>query len=307
MTLSLKAMQYFHTALAFGSIVKAAEHLNISASAVSAAIDQVEEEFELTLVSRRRSRGITANASGRLIAKRVETLLEDYQSILTDGAELKQSLSGILRVGYYAPVAPAFLPEIFSAFLPKDGNSVLHLQECDNDAAQEGLLNGDFDVILFVSDGAKASIEFDILIEAAPYCLLPSAHHLAGENSLSLAQIAQQSLVVLDRPVAGAYYRKLFRDFRTAPNIVAYTSSTEMVRSLVSQGFGCAVLNMTPLTDESYAGGKLVSLPISDALNPLTLSIAYDHSKPRRMVGQFVQATREYFENEGKKHCVVFS
>lgn len=307
MTLSLKAMQYFNTALAYGSIAKAAEHLNIAASAVSAAIDQVEETFELTLITRQRSRGITANASGRLIAQKFERLLEEYQSILSDGVDLKQSLGGILRVGYYAPVAPAFLPEILASFLPKDGNAVLHLQECDNDAAQEGLLNGDFDVILFVSDGAKASIDFDILIEAAPYVLLPASHPLAEDDSISLAQIAQQNLVVLDRPLAGAYYRKLFRDFATAPKIAAYANSTEMVRSLVGQGYGCAVLNMKPLTDESYSGDRLASLPISDSLGPLTLSIAYDHSRPRRIVEQFVQSARAYFEEKGKKHRVAVS
>lgn len=48
MPLTLKAMKYFTTALRHGSIVKAAAELNIAASAVSSAIDQVEAEFDLT-------------------------------------------------------------------------------------------------------------------------------------------------------------------------------------------------------------------------------------------------------------------
>jgi DNA-binding transcriptional LysR family regulator len=300
-------MRYFNTALAFGSIARAAEHLNIAASAVSAAIDQVEETFELTLITRQRSRGITANASGRLVAQKFERLLEDYQSILLDGAELKQSLSGVLRVGYYAPVAPAFLPEIFSTFLPKDGNVVLHLQECDNDRAQDGLMNGDFDVILFVSDGAKATIDFDILIEAAPYCLLPASHPLTEQKSVSMAQIAEQSLVILDRPIVATYYQKLLQDFVATPKIAAFANSSEMVRSLVSQGLGCAVLNMKPLTEVSYTAEMLAFRPISDRLRPLTLSIAYDHSRPRRIVDQFVQTTRKYFAENQNKHCVALS
>lgn len=298
-------MRYFNTALAYGSIARAAEHLNIAASAVSAAIDQVEETFELTLVTRQRSRGITANASGRLVAQKFERLLEDYQSILVEGAELKQSLSGVLRVGYYAPVAPAFLPDIFATILPKDGNAVLHLQECDNDQAQDGLLNGDFDVILFVSDGARLSIDFDVLIEAAPYCLLPASHPLTGQGSVSMAEIAEQNLVVLDRPVAASYYQKLFQNFVATPKIAAFANSTEMVRSLVSQGLGCAVLNMKPLTEVSYTGDTLAIRPISDPLRPLTLSIAYDHSRPRRIVEQFVQTTRRYFESKGAMHCAA--
>ena len=69
MTISLKAMEYFTTALRLGSISKAAAELNIAASAIGSAIDQVEAAFDLTLTVRQRSRGIEPNASGRLIAQ----------------------------------------------------------------------------------------------------------------------------------------------------------------------------------------------------------------------------------------------
>lgn len=305
MSVSLKSMRYFTTAVALGSIARAAAQLNIAASAVSAAIDQVEEAFELTLVTRRRARGITANASGRLIAQKFERLLEDYQSILSEGAELKQSLGGVLRIGYYAPVAPAFLPDIFRTFLPPDSDAVLHLLECNNDAVQEGLLNGDLDVILFVSEGAKASLDFDVLINAAPYCLLPASHPLARQESVSMAEIAKERLVVLDRPVVASYYQRLFKDFASDIKVAAYANSTEMVRSLVGQGRCCAILNMRPLTPTCYGGNTLVSLPISDPLPPLALAIAYDRSKPRRIVESFAEACGAYFAKHGRKHCVT--
>ncbi|MEY8841973.1 LysR family transcriptional regulator, partial [Cribrihabitans sp. XS_ASV171] len=59
MTVSLRFMRYFNTALTHGSISQAAAELNVAASAVSAAIDRIEERFQLKLVNRYRSRGIT--------------------------------------------------------------------------------------------------------------------------------------------------------------------------------------------------------------------------------------------------------
>ncbi|MDX8352502.1 LysR substrate-binding domain-containing protein [Cognatiyoonia sp. IB215182] len=298
-------MRYFNLAVARGSIAEAADELNIAASAVSAAIAQVEDAFGLTLITRQRSRGITANANGRLIAQKFARLLEEYQSILADGAELKESLSGTLRVGYYAPVAPAFLPRIFSQFLPGDSDAVLHLQECNNDTAQDGLLKGDFDVILFVAEGAQAAIDFDVLIKAPPYCLLPTDHALAGRTSVSLAEIAKERLVVLDRPVVAAYYQRLFESFAPDITIAAFANSTEMVRSLVGAGHGCAVLNMRPLTATSYGGEGVVAVPISDPLPPLTLAIAYDRTRPRRIVQHFVDACRAHFFEAGTHQCIV--
>tara|TARA_R110002094_G_scaffold135446_2_gene127272 strand:- start:36 stop:959 length:924 start_codon:yes stop_codon:yes gene_type:complete len=305
MAISLKAMEYFTTALRYGSISKAAAELNISASAIGTAIDQVEASFDLKLTIRQRSRGIEATASGRHVAQKFERLLEDYAAVLCEGADLKQALSGTLRIGYYAPIAPAFMPPILASFVPKGNEVTLHLDECDNDSAQDGLLNGSYDAILFVSEGVRPSVDFDVLIEAPAYCLVSADHTFARQSSVTVAQIATQPLVVLNRPVAAPYYQSLFDAHANDIIIAAYANSTEMVRSLVSAGHGCAVLNMQPLTQQSYCGASLVSLPISDPLPPLTLSIGYDKARPRRLVKYFVDACRAHFAETGPQQCRV--
>ncbi len=305
MAISLKAMEYFTTALRHGNISKAAAELNIAASAIGAAIDQVEAAFDLTLTIRQRSRGIEANASGRQVAQKFERLLEDYAAVLAEGADLKQALSGTLRIGYYAPIAPAFLPQILASFIPKDSDITLHLDECDNDSVQDGLLNGNYDAILFVSEGARPSVTFDVLIETPAFCLVPAGHTFAKQSSVTVAQIATQPLVVLNRPVAAPYYQSLFEAQADEISIAAYANSTEMVRSLVSAGHGCAVLNMQPLTKTSYCGEALVGVPISDPLPPLTLAIGYDKSRPRRLVQHFVAACRAHFAQTGPQSCIV--
>ena len=302
---SLKAMEYFTTALRLGSISKAAAELNIAASAIGSAIDQVEAAFDLTLTVRQRSRGIEANASGRLIAQKFALLLEEYRSVLTEGADLKNALSGTLRIGYYAPIAPAFLPLVLASIASERDDITLHLDECDNDAAQDGLLNGTYDAILFVSEDARPSIDFDVLIEAPAYCLVPVGHDFARLASVTIAQIATQPIVVLNRPVATPYYQSLFNAHAKDITIAAYANSTEMVRSLVSADHGCAVLNMQPLTAQSYSGATLVGVPISDPLPPLTLSIGYDKTRPRRLVQDFVDACRAHFAKSGPQRCIV--
>jgi DNA-binding transcriptional LysR family regulator len=306
MAISLKAMEYFTTALRHGNISKAAAELNIAASAIGPAIDQVEAAFDLTLTIRQRSRGIEANASGRQVAQKFERLLEDYAAVLTEGADLKLALSGTLRIGYYAPIAPAFLPPILASFVPKGNDVALHLDECDNDSAHDGLLNRSYDAILFVSEGVRPSVDFDVLIEAPPYCLDPAGHAFAKQSSAAVAQIAKQPLVVLNRPVAASYYQSLFDAHTNNIKIAAYANSTEMVRSLVSAGHGCAVLNMQPLTQQSYCGASLVGVAISDPLPPLTLSIGYDKARPRRLVQHFVDACLAHFANAGPQQCLQF-
>ncbi len=305
MALTLKAMAYFTTALRHGNIAKAAAELNIAASAVATAIDQVEAEFGLTLVTRQRARGIQANASGREVARKCARLLEEYRSLLAEGAALKQSLSGTLRVGYYAPIAPAFLPQILENCLPHGTDVTLELEECDNDQAQDGLLDGRYDAILFVTEDLRPALTYDTLLTAPPYCLLPATHPLAAHPTITMAQIAREPLVVLNRPVAASYYEGLFEPGARQAPVVAYANSTEMVRSLVAAGRGCAILNMRPLTSESYSGAKVVERPITDDLPPLTLAIGYDRSAPRRIVQVFADGCRRHFARTGRVQCIV--
>ena len=75
-------------------------------------------------------------------------------------------------------------------------------------------------------------IRFEVSIEAPAYCVLLKSHHLADQRSVSMAQIANEPMVDLSRPVAAAYYRGLCTTQSKAFSIAALASSTEMVAAL---------------------------------------------------------------------------
>lgn len=289
MTVTLKAMRYFTTAVGHGNISRAAEALHVAPSAVAAALDQIEAHFQLQLVTRHRARGIEPTRAGREMTRKFTHLLEEYDAVLTEGRDLKQGISGTLRLGYYAPVAPAFLPEILADLTPPKGEVTLTLEECDNTAAQQGLLEGRFDAILFVPDGSHPGIEFDPLLQAPAYALLPQGHPLCAQDTVSLSDLTDLPMVGLNRPMVTDYYRHLFATLGRQPNTVIQANTTEMVRSLVGAGAGYAVLNMRPDTNVSYAGDRLEARPIRDAGTPLTVAVGYNKTSPRRVVSAFVE------------------
>ena len=156
-----------------------------------------------------------------------------------------------------------------------------------------------------MAQNVRPTIEYDTLIDAPPYCLLSAGHPLARQDTVSIAQLSNEPLIVLNRPVAATYYQGLFSKATHSIKIAAYANSTEMVRSLVSQGQGCAILNMRPGTSQSYTGAPVVERRISDALPPLSLAIGYDKSRPRRVVQGFVDACRDHFAQKGPGQCIV--
>ncbi|MEM7223886.1 MAG: LysR family transcriptional regulator [Pseudomonadota bacterium] len=308
MRVSVKALRYFLVAAEQGSISRAAEQLNVVPSAISNAIELVEAEFELKLVQRYPAKGIAPTATGVAMMRKIRHLIEEYDSLLLEGAELRTALSGSISVGYYAPVAPAFMPEIVGPLVRDNPDVALHFVECDNERAQSGLLDGAFDVILFVAENARAGIVCETLIEAPPYLLLPEGHPFAAQAVVELRDLSNVPLVLLDLPFTSAYYRGLLDDHGVDARIVATASTTEMVRSLVGAGIGCTILNMRPSTSLTYAGDKIVAVPIrtaDPARRSLKLVMGHLGGKPRRLTRTFMGACSDYFSRQEATDLIV--
>ena len=305
MRISLKALHYFMTAVDHGSIARAAEALNVVPSAVSAAIDQVEQGFALQLITRFPAKGIQPTTSGRILLSKVRHLLEEYETLLTAGADLRNALTGSLKVGYYAPVAPAFLPAIAAPLLAENPSVSLQFHECNNETAQAGLLDGTFDVILFVAENVRPGIAYDALLTVPPYLLMAAAHRLSDQSAIEPRDLEDEPLVLLDRPVVGEYYRGILEAVGVTPRIAATGTTHEMIRALVGAGAGCAILNMRPLTPVSYAGDSLISRPLLSKSRPLQLVLGRLEDNPRRLVRAFIERCRAYFLSDEARRLVV--
>jgi DNA-binding transcriptional LysR family regulator len=305
LALSLRAMRYVQAALGYGSITAAAEAMHVAPSAIAAALDQAEDAFGVTLATRARAKGVFPTLAGRDVQRRIDDLLERYDSMLTDVSDFQSTLSGTLAIGYNAPIAPAFLPEICASLLAAHPGVSLSLTEGDNTSVQKGLLEGRFDAIIFVAELPNPQIATQPLIFAPTYCLCPADHPMAAGRAVSVSEIAREPLILLDRPAARGYYLELLEQSGEDLRIVATVNSTEMVRSLVAAGIGVSLLNMRPREVPPYAGHAVQCLPVSGSSSGVTLSLGFAPGPKRRLVQTFVDKCAAYFEGpEGARLTV---
>ncbi len=305
MPVSIKALQYFLLAAEQRSIAKAAERLNVVPSAVSSAIELVEEAFGMQLVQRYPAKGISPTAAGIAMMRKIRRLIEEYDTLLLEGAELRTALSGSVSIGYYAPVAPAFMPSIVEPLLRQHPDVTLRLVETDNEAVQAGLLDGAFDLILFVAENVRTGIVCRTLIEAPPYVLVPVGHAFSGRPFVTAADLRGEPLVLLDLPMTSQYYRSLVSESGQAAHVVATATTHEMVRSLVGAGVGCSILNMLPSTEITYGGDRVTAVPLQTASSPLQLVLGQLGGKPRRLVKALADAIEDTFAGGDANTLIV--
>jgi DNA-binding transcriptional LysR family regulator len=310
MDTSLKALRYFMTALKTGSITAAAKQMHVVPSAIFAAINQVEDTFGLQLTIRHRSKGIVPTATGKILLSRIQNLLDEYDELMNLGGEMRTQLNGTLRVGYYAPVAPAFLAKIARDVLADNPRVDIKFIECDTEQAEAGLLSGEYDVVLCVAQNTSPQstsigIAYETLIEVPPYLLVPEDHPFAQRQSVMMSELTSVPMVLLDLPVIRDYYSRLFDTAEIKPYIASTASTLEMVRSLVGAGVGCSLLHMRPKTQVTYAGHKIVEVPFDDAADSLKIVLGYFPKNPRRLVKYFVENLKELFLTEDVNRFLV--
>lgn len=305
MDISLKAMRYFAAAANSGNITEASKQLHVVPSAVLAAVNQVEAAFGLKLTIRHRSKGITLTHTGKIILARIQHLLDEYEMLVIQGAEMHSQLVGTLRVGYYAPVAPAFFPQIAYKLLSENPRVQIKFIECDSHAAQAGLLSGDFDVIICVAESLASGVTYETLIEMPAYLLVPQHHAFAARTSVSLVELHTEPMVLLDLPVIGEYYSRLFERENVTPPIVCTATTLEMVRSLVGTGVGCSLLHMRPKTRLTYSGHRIAEVPIGPPVDSLKIVLGYMPENPRRIVSYFINSLRTLFADTDVSDLLV--
>jgi DNA-binding transcriptional LysR family regulator len=274
MAYTLKQLLYIDVAARHGSITRASKELNISPSSISAAIDVVEQNSNRTLFSRLPSKGITPTRFGLTFLSHARELLHANNKFEDALLDQKQKISGTIRMGCFTPAAPILLPLVARTIADNHPDVVIEFSEGDAHQIYEMLMASDIDVAFaYQSAPPHPYIDFHPLFEAPPHIVLPSEHALAKSPSLSLTDVYQEPMILLDLNQTRDYMFALFAQDDLTPRIAYSSKSAEMVRSMVAAGLGYSIFNLRPLLKQQYVVGDLVRIPIDETYNSVTFGI----------------------------------
>ncbi len=167
-----------------------------------------------------------------------------------------------LRIGTLHTFGPYLIPPLLERLAAQGHDPSLHLLEGDQRRVLEGLKAGEVDVALLYDFDLGEGVAAERLIDLQPYVLLAENSPLALRPVLSLQELANEPMVLLDAPPSGNYFLSLFRDAGVEPHVRMRTLSFEMVRGLVGHGFGYSLLTTKPASAMSYDGRALTTRPL---------------------------------------------
>ncbi len=292
--LTLRQLTYFVATAEAGSTRRAAEAMNVSQPAISVAISQLEDHFGQKLFLRRHAQGVDLTSFGRRKLVEVRHLLAHVNAVARSGED--GMLTGQLELGVFTTFAPFFAPALVKLFADAFPGASTHMRELDLDGLQREVDGGMIELALMYDLDLISSMERAQLAAFPPYALVPVGHRFAARDRVSLAELAEETYVLIDLPHSRDYFLSLFRHVGVAPKAILRCSSLETLRGMVAHDLGVSVLVTRPHGDISYDGQPLVCLPISDPVPAQRVILGWSQRAPLTPLARaFVDIARHYF------------
>lgn len=307
MNVSFRVMRYFSAAAHFKSLTKAAAEMNISQSAISLAVDNLEAELGLILLNRERSKGISLTAKGREVLARIQAILDQVENFEDDIIGLRENISGHLHVGCFNAIAPFVLVPVLKKLVTEHSQIQVNIIEGNVRHIFDSIHRGEIDVgISYDEADISAGLKTKTLAVVPPHVIIPHNHPLADEKSISLSQLVDQPMILFDLPSSRQYYTSLFETAGFEPKFLYKSGNYEMVRSMVGAGLGLALLQSRPSTEDTHCGAKILCKPIKENLRKSRLVVAYtEQGFNRRIVKVFVEQCEAYFTTKESRKLIV--
>jgi DNA-binding transcriptional LysR family regulator len=290
MRVTFRQLLYFVSAADRGSTSRAAAVLNVSQPAISMAISQLESIFGQKLFIRDHIRGLVVTPFGR------RKLAESRNIIAQVNGLAEEPLRGTLEIGGFSTVAAMFIPGIVRDFRRAYPEVSIQIHECNLEELHRHLESGTIEVALMYDLHLGTGMKATVVAEEKPYALLPQGHPLAQHDAVSIRSLAQEPFVLIDLPHSRDYFMSLFRMVETTPNIAMECTSLEMVRGLVANGLGVAMLVTRPHASTSYDGRRLAHRNLVEEIPPQRVIVATSVRFPPQPVARaFIKTALQYF------------
>ena len=271
MRYTLRQIEYFVAVGETGSIARASEKINVSSPSISSAISQLEAEFGVPPFVRRHAQGLSLTQGGRQMLDQARTVLREAGALMDIAADITGSVRGPLSVGCLLTFAQLVLPGLRRGFEAAYPDVRLRQHEMNQVELFSALRRSEIDLALTYDLDLPADLQFTGLVRLPPIALMAPDHPLADRPGVTMAELKDHPMVLLDLPLSADYFLSLFHPTGARPVIAERTRDMAVMRSMVANGFGYSIVNVRPLSDQSPDGLPVRIVPIAGKVRPMRM------------------------------------
>lgn len=280
------------------SLRKAGRRLGVSQASVSRQLQQLEQELGLTLFARRRD-GLELTHHGSVMLDQAMQLAGAVNQFIDRIRIVDSHTHAVVRLGMTWGMWTAVNRiRVRHAFLAPGVAVVGH--DLSSALQADALRQRRIDVGLMRPPMDARELRCERLYDESIVVVLPADHALAGRQTVRLADLAGERLLLHDRELAPGIYDKIFELYAAAgitPHIVPTSAAPDSSGGMmyVASGKGIYVGLGSLLALANAPGIAIARLDEARASLPVVAGWRAGESTP--VVLQFVEAAREEFRD----------
>ena len=288
--INLRQLEYFVAAARYGSTAKAALAINVSQPSVSKAIADLEQQWGEALFVRKHAKGLDLTAAGLARSREAMALLDAAQQLQEPR---KQALAGVLRLGFLSTLGALWIPQILTQMQKRHPSITVELIEGDIDSLTRQVERGEIHAALQYELGlARPLLQALPVAALPPYALMPLRHPLASAASVSLEELAQSPVLLINLPQSREYFLSLFREAGVVPTVCHEFASIELLRSMVANGHGVSLLTTRPVVDRTHDGKRLLCKRIKGRVAKQSIVLSVPRSNASALIAPFLSVAK---------------
>ena len=266
-------LRYFVAVGRLGSIRKAADELNVSASAIDRQILNVEADLGMPLFERLPS-GLRLTAAGEIMmaaGTRWQKNMVDVRAQIEDLQGLKR---GHVDIAIIDALAKGYVPRMIQSIQSRYPGITIGIKVLENDKVRTAITSGKVDFGIFFEPQSFRDITVRSFVDVVLGFVTPAGHPFALRREARFSACVGSALIVPAEPLAASQQIAVLGGTSGVEIDKRVTSDNiQMITSLVLQGVGIGILTSLDVITEVQRG-LLSFTRISDAiLRPMTLAL----------------------------------
>jgi len=275
------------------SFTKAAQINNVTQSAVSQQISSLERQFNSLLIERSKKK-FRLTREGEVLYEYSKQIIQTYDALFSKLQEIKDIISGTIRVATIYSIGLHDLPPYLKKFLRTYPTVNVHVEYRRANQVYEDVISNVVDLGLVAYAVKDPKLEIVNLRKDLLVLICHPNHPLARNRTVKLKDINDQKFIAFepDIPTRRAV-DKILKDHGINVHVVMEFDNIETVKRAVEIDAGIAIVPQGTITQE-IANRTLVELPFEDGEFYRPLAAIYKkHKVLSPAMRQFIALLKE--------------
>jgi DNA-binding transcriptional LysR family regulator len=289
----LRHLRYFVAVAEELHFTRAAARLGIMQPPLSLQIKQLERELGASLFHRL-TRGVELTEAGAFLLEDARRILDQVERAKAGVQSRARGEAGVIHLGFAGAVFfQPMVPNIVRAYRERYPGVVLSPEQSNTPRLVAALRSREIDVA-FVRPpvGDEDDLAVEPLVEEPMVIVLPSSHPRAGDRSMPISALADETFVLVPQSIGVILHDAVIDLCRAAgfsPKLGQEAPQIPSIVHMVAAGFGVSIV---PQSIEQIRAEGVTFVPIEGVVPQAAIWLAYRRHDRSTVVRNFVAVAR---------------